>query len=221
MRQLAIRDTVAVLPNRDAMDLEDVDSLEGRLLLSDFRLAGAEMPALEISGQRLATGHVSALRTASAKLDDLRMDSVDFAGCELSRASITGGKWSRVRFADCKLLSGQFRDLTVENVVFDHCKLDFAVFQGVTAKGPVIFRDCTLEETSFAGCDLSQVAFDDCRMIATSFQGSTCKGTDLRGNDLSRVCGIASLAQAVIDTGQVMQLGHALVIDLELRLRDD
>lgn len=139
----------------------------------------------------------------------------------MSRAVITDGKWSRVRFTDCKILSGQFRDLTFESVVFDHCRLDFAVFQGITAKGPVIFRDCSLEEASFTSCDLSRAAFDDCRMIATSFQRSTCKGTDLRGNDLSRICGIPSLAHAVIDPAQVSQLGHALVADLELRLRDD
>jgi len=221
MKQLAIRDTRVTLPNLDATELADVDSLEGHLLLSDFRLAGRELPSLEISGQRLATGHVSGLRTQRAKLDDLRMDSVDFAGCELSRAVITGGKWSRVRFTDSKMLSGQLRDLTFENVVFDHCKFDFAVFQGVTAKGPVIFRNCSLEETCFTGCDLSRVAFDDCRMVATSFQRSTCKGTDLRGNDLSRVCGIASLARAVIGPAQVSQLGDALVIDLKLRLPDD
>jgi uncharacterized protein YjbI with pentapeptide repeats len=221
MKQLAIRDTRVTLPNLDATDLADIDTLESHLLVSDFRLAGAEMMFLELAGQRLTTGYISGLRTQSAKLDDLRMDSVDFAGCELSRAVFTGGKWSRVRFTNCKILSGQFRELTFENVVFDHCWLDFAVFHGVTAKGPVIFRDCSLEETSFTGCNLSRAAFDDCRMIATSFKRSTCKGTDLRGNDLSRIRGIPSLAQAVIDPAQVSQLGQALVIDLELRLRAD
>jgi uncharacterized protein YjbI with pentapeptide repeats len=220
MKHLAIRDTRAVLPNLDATELEDIETLESGLLLSDFRLAPAEVLSLELSGQRLVTGSVSGLRTRNAKLDDLGMDSVDFAGCELSRATFTGGKWSRVRFTDCKILSGQFRDLTFENVVFDHCKLDLAVFQAVTAKGPVIFGNCSLEETWFTGCDLSHVAFDECRMVATSFQRSTCKGTDLRGNDLSRIRGIPSLAKAVIDPAQVVQLGHALVIDLELRLKD-
>ena len=220
MKHLAIRDTRAALPNLDAAVLEDIETLESSLLLSDFRLAGAEMRSLELSGQRLATGYVSGLRTQKAKLSDLLLDSVDFAGCELSRATFTGGKWSRVRLTDCKILSGQFRDLTFENVVFDHCKLDLAVFQAVTAKGPVIFRNCSLEETWFTGCMLSHVAFEDCRMVATAFQRSTCKGTDLRGNDLSRICGIPSLAQAVIDPAQVLQLGHALVTDLELRLQD-
>lgn len=220
MKHLAIRDTRAALPNLDATELEDIETLESSLLLSDFRLAPAEMLSLELSGQRLVTGYVSGLRTRNAKLNDLRMDSVDFAGCELTRAAFTGGKWSRVRFTDCKILSGQFGDLTFENVVFDQCKLDLAAFQAVTAKGPVIFRNCSLEETWFTGCTLSHAAFDNCRMVATSFQRSTCKGTDLRGNDLSRIRGIPSLAQAVIDPAQVLQLGHALVIDLELRLKD-
>jgi uncharacterized protein YjbI with pentapeptide repeats len=222
MKQLAIRATRAALPNVDDTDLEDVSTLTGHLgLLSDFRLAGAEMRSLEISGQRLFTGQVSGLRAGRARIEDLRMDSVDFAGCELSQAAFVGGKWSRVRFTECKVLSGQFSDLTFEDVVFDRCKLGFAAFQAVTAKGAVIFRGCSLEEAWFVGCDLSRAAFDDCRLTDTSFERTTCKGTDLRGNDLSRVRGVPCLAQAIIEPAQVIQLGHALVRDLELRLPDD
>lgn len=221
MEQLAIRDTRAALPNLDVADLDDVSTLENRLgTLKEFRLAGAVLRSLEISGQRLVTGQVSGLRVERAKLGDLRMDSVDFTGCDLSQAAFTGGKWSRVRFTDSKILAGQFHNLTVEDVIFDHCKLDFAAFQVVTAKGPVIFRDCSLEEAWFTGCDLSKAAFDDCRLSATAFEHTTCKGTDLRGNDLSGIRGIASLRQAAIEPAQVIQLGHALVADLELRLPD-
>jgi uncharacterized protein YjbI with pentapeptide repeats len=85
----------------------------------------------------------------------------------------------------------------------------------------VIFRGCSLEEAWFTGCDLSRVAFDDCRMTATTFERAACRGTDLRGNDLSGIRGIASLHQAVIEPSQAVQLGHALIADLELRLPAD
>lgn len=119
MRQLAIRDTTAVLPNLDATDLEDVDSLEGRLLLSDFRLAGAEMLSLEISGQRLATGQVTGLRTGSTKLDDLRMDSVDF---------------ENVVFDHCKLDFAVFQAVTAKGpVIFRDCSLEEPVMPRFSA----------------------------------------------------------------------------------------
>jgi uncharacterized protein YjbI with pentapeptide repeats len=222
MEQLTIRDTRATLPNLDSAELEDVGTLANRAgLLTGFRLPAAEMRSLEISGQRLATGQVSSLRTARVKAEDLRMDSVDFAGCELSQAAFTRGKWSRVRFTDCKILSGQFTDLTFEDVIFDRCKLGYSAFQAVAAKGPVIFRDCSMEETWFSGCDLSRAAFDGCRMNPASFERTNLKGADLRGNDLSQVRGIPCLARALIEPAQVIQLGHALVDDLELRLPGD
>jgi uncharacterized protein YjbI with pentapeptide repeats len=139
----------------------------------------------------------------------------------LSGAAFTSGKWSRVRFANCKILSGQFDDLTFEDVVFDRCKLDYAAFTGVTAKGPVIFRDCSLEEAEFTGCDLSKAAFDDCRMDLTTFERTTAKGIDLRGNDLSAIRGLAWLKGAVIEPAQTTQLSRALVGDLQLSLPDD
>ena len=222
MEQLAIRATRAALPNLDDADLEDVDTLVNRLgVISGFRLADAELRSLEVTDQRLTTGHIDGLRVERAKLHELRMDSVDFTGCDLSGAAFTSGKWSRVRFANCKILSGQFNDLTFEDVIFDRCKLDYASFTGVTAKGPVIFRDCSLEEAEFSGCDLGKAAFDDCRLDLTSFERTTAKGLDLRGNDLSAIRGIASLKHATIEPSQTMQLGRALVGDLELSLPDD
>lgn len=222
MKQLVIRSTTAALPKIDDAELEDVDTLSNRLgVMSDFRMADAEMRSLEVRDQRLTAGQITGLRVGRANLRELRMDSVEFAGCDLSGASFIVGKWSRVRFTNCKVLSGQFEDLTFEDVVFDRCKLDYALFQNVTAKGSVIFRDCLLDEAWFAGCDLSKAAFDGCRMSVTSFSGSSARGMDLRGNDLSAIRGVASLKQAVIEPSQTLQLGLALVGDLELELPED
>ena len=222
MEQLTIRATTAALPYLDAADLDDVETLEtGIGFRTSFRLAAPELRSLEASGQRLATGQVTKVRAERVRLDDLRMDSVEFTGCELSRAAFTGGKWSRVRLADCRILGGQFTDLTLENVIFDRCRLDYAAFQSVAAKGPVIFRDCSLMEAVFTGCDLSRAAFDGCRMTATSFERTTCNGTDFRGNDLSAIRGVTSLRKAAIDPAQAIELGQALITDLELRLPSD
>ena len=222
MEQLAIRATRAALPNLDDADLEDVDTLTNRLgVMSDFRLVDAELRSMEVSDQHLTTGRIEGLRVERAKLHELRMDSVDFAGCDLSGATFTSGKWSRVRFANCKILSGHFDSLILEDVIFERCKLDYATFAGVTAKGPVIFRDCSLEETEFSNCDLSKVAFDECRMDLTRFERTQAKGLDLRGNDLSAIRGITSLKHAVIESAQALQLGRALVDDLELTLPGD
>jgi uncharacterized protein YjbI with pentapeptide repeats len=191
------------------------------VVLSEFHLTDGSPRALELVDRRLDTGRISGLRVEYAVFDDMRVEAVDFARCDLSQAVFRGGRWTRVRFSDCKILSGRFDGATLENVVFDRCKLDYAVFRDVVAKGPVVFRDCSLEETWFAGCDLAKAVFDECRMRLTSFEASSCKGMDLRGNELSEIRGIGTLAEAVIEPVQTVQLGRALVGDIGLRLSDD
>jgi uncharacterized protein YjbI with pentapeptide repeats len=225
MDHLVIRDTRAALPSLDDVpldDLGDVGGLEGApVVLSEFHVADGAPRSLELVDRRLDTGRISGLKVEYAVFDDLRVEAVDFARCDLSQAVFRGGRWTRVRFSDCKILSGRFDGVALENVVFDRCKLDYTVFRDVTAKGPVVFLDCSLEESWFAGCDLGKAAFDECRMRLTSFERSSCQGLDLRGNDLSEIRGIGTLAGTVVDPVQTVQLGRALVGDVGLRLTDD
>jgi uncharacterized protein YjbI with pentapeptide repeats len=222
MDHLVIRETRAALPSLDDIPLDDVDGLDDApVVLSEFHVAEGSPRSLALVDRRLDTGRVSGLKVENAVFDAMRVEAVDFARCDLSQAVISCGRWTRVRFIDCKILSGRFSGVTLDNVVFDRCKLDYTVFREITAKGPVVFRDCSLEESWFDGCDLGKVVFDECRMRLTSFEKSSCKGMDLRGNDLSEIRGIATLAEAVVDPVQTVQLGRALVGDIGLRLTDD
>lgn len=222
MDHLVIRDTRAALPSLDDVPLDDVDSLDSApVVLSEFQVAEGSPRSLELVDRRLDTGRISGLRVEYAVFDDMRVEAVDFARCDLSQAVFRGGRWTRVRFTDCKILSGRFDGSVLEDVVFDRCKLDYTVFRDVTAKGPVVFRDCSLEEAWFSGSTLAKAAFDECRMRLTSFERSSCQGMDLRGNELSEIRGINTLAGALVDPVQTIQLGRALVGDIGLRLTDD
>jgi uncharacterized protein YjbI with pentapeptide repeats len=222
MDHLVIRDTRAALPSVDDVPLDAVDSLDGApVVLSEFHFADGGPRSLELVDRRLDTGLISGLRVEYAVFDAMRVEAVDFARCDLSQAVFRGGRWTRVRFTDCKILSGRFDGAVLENVVFDRCKLDYTVFRDITAKGPVVFRDCSLEEAWFSGSNLAKAAFDECRMRLTSFERSSCQGMDLRGNELSEIRGITTLAGAVVDPVQTIQLGRALVGDIGLHLTDD
>ena len=225
MEQLTVRATCATLPAFDPAELEPVTSLESGLgQIVDFDYDGkevGELRALELSGHRLIGGRITGLTVARAKLDDLRLDSVEFTGCDLSSAEITNSKLSRIRFVSCRILGGQFSTLTLEDVVFERCKLDYATFEDVQAKGPVVFAGCALTEATFTGCDLSGAAFDDCRLEQTAFDRGTFKGTDLRGNDLSGVRGVSFLKKIVVDRAQLLQLAEALAVDLDVTFGDE
>ncbi|MEU0841385.1 hypothetical protein ABZ370_18195 [Streptomyces sp. NPDC005962] len=58
-------------------------------------------------------------------------------------------------------------------------------------------------------------------MRLTEFDGGTYRGLDLRGNDLSRLRGLAFLKRIVIDQAQTLQLAEALAAELDIAFGED
>jgi uncharacterized protein YjbI with pentapeptide repeats len=135
MDQITVRRTSADLPVFDEeVDLEPVSSLgtDGGSV-SDFQFGDASLRALDLKNVRLLHGKIRALRAERATITGVRIDSVEFTGCDLSSLRWAGGKISRVRFDTCKLLGARFEGVTLEHVVFTGCKLDYAMLDQVRA----------------------------------------------------------------------------------------
>jgi uncharacterized protein YjbI with pentapeptide repeats len=223
MEQFTIRRTVADLPVFDEdMELSALATLgTDSGSLSDFQFGDTAIRALDLENLTLLHGKIRAVHAARGNITAVRMDSVEFTGCDLSSLSWEGGKLSRVCFETCKLLGAQFRGMTLEHVVFVGCKLDYATFDEVRAAGPVLFVRCSLPEVEFTGCDLSDSLFDDCNMRLTSFGSGVYRGCDLRGNDLSALSSTANLKNVILDRSQIMQLAEALAAELNVTFGDD
>jgi uncharacterized protein YjbI with pentapeptide repeats len=220
MGQITVRRTSANLPvfDEDA-ELEPVSSLGGSV--SGFQFGEASLRALNWENARLFSGRIRALRAGQASVTGVRMDSVEFTGCELSFLRWAGGKISRVRFDNCKLLGARFEGAALEHVVFTDCVLDYATLDQIRAAGPVLFVRCSLREAEFTGCNLSGALFDDCDLRLTSFGPGSYRGCDLRGNNLSALIGTGHLKHVVIDRVQLMQLAEALAAELDVTFGDD
>ncbi|MFJ2776975.1 MULTISPECIES: pentapeptide repeat-containing protein [unclassified Kitasatospora] len=113
------------------------------------------------------------------------------------------------------------RGLTLDNVLFDACKFDFATFEKIRATGPVVFSRCVLTEATFTGCDLSRAVIDECALRRTEFERGSYKEMDLRGNDLTELRGAGNLAKVILDRGQEAELARALVAELETVFGDE
>lgn len=219
--QLTIRATTAELPDlEDAEPLHEVNTLDGSESITCFTFGG-HVRQLDLNGQRLLDGRVTGLRLERGTWSEIRMDTVELSGCDLSSLAWSSSKLTRVRFVNCKLLGAQFTDLNLENVVFERCKLDYATLTGVTARGPVIFQGCTLESATLAGCDLSRTLLDQCMLSGTEFVNGTYRSMDLRGNDLSAVTRVWNLRQVIIDRSQEYELAAALAASLEVTYGDE
>ena len=219
-----IRRTKVTLPSLDepGLYLSHVTSLEaGRGRVAEFHYADADLRELDLADTHLMDGRVTGLRAQRTRFDGLRVDSVEFTGCDLSSLHWTHSKTSRVVFRDCKLMGATLEDLTFDNVLFENCKLDYSALTRIRTTGPLIFSMCSLREAAFTAADLGAALIDDCDLRLTEFGGGKYRGLDLRGNDLSRLRGVASLKQVIIDRAQTLQLAEALAAELDVTYGED
>ncbi|MDH6120328.1 uncharacterized protein YjbI with pentapeptide repeats [Kitasatospora sp. GAS204A] len=210
------------LPNLADGYLTNVTTLEsGRGSVQEFRYADADLRDLDLARARLITGRVTHLHATRVRLDDVRVDSVEFDSCDFGSADWSDSKLSRVVFRDCKIMGANLTRVNLDSVLFENCKLDYATFEQVRAAGPVAFSKTALIEASFNGCDLAKVVFDDCTLRLTEFGRGTYKETDLRGNELTTVRGVANLAKVIINHSQQADLAQALTAELEVIYDED
>ncbi|GAA3848798.1 pentapeptide repeat-containing protein [Streptomyces sedi] len=224
MKTRTIRRTSVTLPdlNEPGRYLSHVTSLEGgRGRVAEFHYADADLRDLDLADTHLIDGRITGLRIRRTHLEQLRVDSVEFTGCDLGSPRWTDSRISRAAFRDCKLMGAALEDVTLDNVLFENCKFDYGTLTRVRAAGPVILAGCSLRETTFAGADLGAVLLDDCDLRLTEFDGGTYRGLDLRGNDLSQLRGLASLRKVVIDHAQTLQLADALTAELDITFGED
>ncbi|WP_159056592.1 pentapeptide repeat-containing protein [Streptomyces yokosukanensis] len=223
MATRTIRRTSVTLPSLDepGLYLSNVTSLEGgRGRVAEFHYGDATLRALDLADAQLIDGRISALKIQRARFEKLRVDSVEFTGCDLSSLHWSDSKITRVVFRDCKLMGATLEDITLDEVLFENCKLDYSTLR-LRATGPVIFSQCSLRETTFHTADLRTAAFDDCDLRLAEFNGGTYRGMDLRGNNLAQLRGIASLKQVTIDRAQTLQLAEALAAEWDVTYGED
>ncbi|MFJ6184625.1 pentapeptide repeat-containing protein [Streptomyces sp. NPDC092295] len=219
-----IRRTSVTLPalNEPGLYLSHVTSLEGgRGRVAEFHYADADLRDLDLADTHLMDGRITGLKARRTRLEKLRVDSVEFTGCDLSSLRWTDSRISRAVFRGCKLMGATLEDVTLDNVLFENCTLDYSTLTRVRAVGPVIFARCSLREAIFSAVDLGAALIDDSDLRLTEFDGGKYRGLDLRGSDLSQLRGVTSLKQIVIDRAQTLQLAEALAVELDVTFGED
>ncbi|MFE6101004.1 pentapeptide repeat-containing protein [Streptomyces laurentii] len=198
--------------------VESLDSPRG--IVQDFAYGDVALRALDLADVRLVTGRIRGLRTARGAFDAVSPHDVEIRDSELDGVRWSGSAFSRVHVRDCRLLGAVLDGLVLDDVLFERCRFDYAMFGRVRAAGPVVFRECVFTEAEFTDCDLSGAVFSACALGLTTFGAGRYRDTDLRGNDLSAVRGVAHLARVRIGPEQVGQFAEALVGELRISVGD-
>ncbi|WP_274911819.1 pentapeptide repeat-containing protein [Streptomyces sp. WZ-12] len=212
------------LPGLDepGLYLSNVGTLDNpRGMVQDFAYSDADLRSLEITDTQLITGRISGVRSKRTHFEALNLHGVEITRSDLGTISWSESKLTRVVLRDCKLMGAALDGLVLDDVLVEGCKLDFATFEKVRATGPVAFVNCVLSEATFTDCDLTDVVFSECTLRLTEFEAGRYRGTDLRGNTLATIRGLANLKKVRIDPGQEADLAQALVAELDITLGDD
>lgn len=215
--------TSVTLPHLEepGLYLTNVAALEAsRGIVQEFQYTGLSLRSLELASTQLVTGRISGIRADRVVFSDVRLNGVEFIGCDLSSLQWRDSKLSRVVFRDCKIMGGMLAGLSIENVVFEKCRLDYGTFEKVRATGPVAFSECSLDEAAFTDCDLTRAAIINCSLRSTEFGAGRYVGLDLRGSDLSQIAGTAHLSKVLITPAQADELTRALMAALEVSYSD-
>jgi uncharacterized protein YjbI with pentapeptide repeats len=85
------------------------------------------------------------------------------------KLSWLSGKLVSTVFEGCRLLGARFDDITLDNVAFVGCKLDYSALLGVRASGLVIFSNCSFREAELEKCHFAKALFNDCELVSARF----------------------------------------------------
>ncbi|GAB7049693.1 pentapeptide repeat-containing protein [Catenuloplanes indicus] len=209
-----------VAPGIDPRDLDPVSEppLED---LTDAFVANADWAGLELAGIRLTRCYLTDVELLEADWRNVRLSQCVLDRVDLSSAYLRGLTIDRCELIGCRLTGAQLFDATLRDVTFEDCRLDFAVWEAVTANGPVAWVGSNLSKASLTRCRLTTATFTDCRLTDLELADCDLEGADLRGNDLSRINGVPSLYGARIAGAQLADIAQLAVRDLNLQVGDD
>jgi uncharacterized protein YjbI with pentapeptide repeats len=146
-----------------------------------------EPTALPQPGERVG------LRLVDEEVEDASLANVDARGGELTRVVLR-----RCRLTGLLLTEGKLRD-----VVVAESRVDLASFAASTLE-QVVFEDCRMEGSSLQDARLRAVRFERCDLSEADLTGMRCERVELRGCTLDGVRGAEALRGAAMPFGDIM-----------------
>ncbi|KDN85583.1 pentapeptide repeat-containing protein [Kitasatospora cheerisanensis] len=213
--------TRVTLPGLDETDqhLNPVAFLGGDTV-RDFLYADVDLRDLDLIDTALLVGRIRNLSAQRTTLEGVRLSSLEITASTIGTLAWSGSRATQTHWAHSRLMGATISNVTLNDVLFEGCRLDYATFENVRATGPLVFDRCVLTEATFTGCDLTGAVFRDCTLDRTAFGHGKHRDTDLRGNDLSTIRGTANLTGGILlDPAQPDQLTRALLTELGATVR--
>lgn len=202
-------------------DLEDLelDHLEDDDGFSERAIRGSAVAA-DAERVGISRSTVTGVRLAGANLHRFELADVAFTNCDLAGAVFEEATFSRVSFTGCRFSGADLGGARLADVRFTDCQLDDLGLRMVAAERLVV-----------TGGSAERVDLYRAKVPGSRWEGVDLTGADLSGADLARarlhgstlvdLTGSAALKGTVIDAGQVVLVGIALIADAGITVDDD
>lgn len=129
-----------------------------------------------------------------------------------------GCSFHRAEFADCKLTGTNLAETTLNHLLFDRCKGEFANF-AFSRLRTVRFGGCRMRSAAFGDCRFERVEFSQCELAMAEFFGTRLRGVSFADSDIRgiRVREIDSfeLKGVKISVLQAAELARLLGVEIE------
>jgi uncharacterized protein YjbI with pentapeptide repeats len=113
------------------------------------------------------------------KAQRLRMRDARIERSHLANIDMTGGALERVELLATRLTGATCSETQCRSVLFQECKLDFALFR-MAHLAQCVFERCNLGDADFYGADLTGAIFRGCDLSRVDISHATLTGADLR-----------------------------------------
>lgn len=202
MRTRNVRETSVTLPGDDPADL---------------------VPCTRVprSGERLSDHTITGTTWARATIAETFISRSWLTDADLASTAFTGVTLDRCVLRGCTLMGSHWNTVTLRDVIFEECRLDYSTFTDVITAGPTVFVRCSFTETVLTESRLGRAAFDRCRLDQLEIQRCDLRGADLRGNDLSGLTATSGLRGVLLDQAQLPALAEVLTRELAIRVSAD
>jgi uncharacterized protein YjbI with pentapeptide repeats len=132
-------------------------SIEGCIWRS-ITLSDPKAQRLRLRDARIESSDLANIDMAAAALE-----RVEFLATRLTGAVCSEAQWKSVLFQECKLDFALVRMASLEQCVFEKCNLAEADFYGANFTG-AIFRGCDLSRVDISHATLTNADLRDCRL---------------------------------------------------------
>ena len=123
-----------------------------------------------------------------------------------------------MEFSDCKLTGTNLAETTLNHLLFDRCKGEFANF-AFSRLRTVRFAGCRMRSAAFGDCRFERVEFAQCELAMAEFFGTRLRGVSFADSDIRgiRVREIDSfeLKGMKISVLQAAELARLLGVEIE------